>query len=115
MIKRGIYYAAREISSQLNYVTEQTNYSDVSKVISIWIINDDSISLDLQNTATRYYFTKEDFIGVTDEPREDYDLLEVIMIRRGERKEITDTIFIVNDKSIYTFSRLLRRICYAKH
>ena len=52
---------------------------------------------------------------VTDEPKEDYDLLEVIMIRRGERKEITDTIFIVNDKSIYTFSRLLRRICYAKH
>ena len=60
MIKRGIYYAAREISSQLNYVTEQTNYSDVSKVISIWIINDDSISLDLQNTATRYCFTKEE-------------------------------------------------------
>lgn len=33
---------------------------------------------------TRYYIKKEDVIGYTEEPKEDYDLMEVILIREGE-------------------------------
>ena len=92
LVKRGIYYGAREISAQLGRITNQTNYADVEKVISIWIVNE-GIPAELQNTATRYYIRKEDFIGVTNEPQEDYDLLEVVIIRRGEKGNITEPIF----------------------
>ena len=34
IIKRGVYYAAREISYQLGTLTEQTNYGEIQKVYS---------------------------------------------------------------------------------
>ncbi len=92
LIKRGIYYAAREISEQLGRITNQTNYADIEKVVSIWIVNE-GVPEKIHNTATRYYIAREDYIGVSDEPREDYDLMEVVMIRRGEKKEITEPLF----------------------
>lgn len=82
IIKRGIYYAAREISYQLGILTEQTNYGDIRKVYSIWICNE-RIPAQLQNTVTMYSIKKSDMIGITDEPEEDYDLMNVIVIRRG--------------------------------
>ncbi|MCR5179155.1 MAG: hypothetical protein K6C95_09275 [Lachnospiraceae bacterium] len=92
LIKRAVYYIAREISSQLGRITERTNYADIEKVISIWIVNED-IPEKLQNTATRYYLRKEDFIGIAEEPKKDFDLIEVIMIRRGEKDDITEPLF----------------------
>ena len=41
LIKRAIYYAAREISSQLGRITDQKNYTDIEKVVSIWIVNEE--------------------------------------------------------------------------
>lgn len=94
IIKRGIYYAARDISSQLGRITETTNYADIEKVISIWIINDeDDLTKRLQGTASRYYIEKEDFIGNVDEPVSDYDLMEVVLIRRSRHKNLTEPIF----------------------
>lgn len=92
IIKRAIYYVARDISSQLGRITEQTNYDDIEKVVSIWIINDDRIPKELKNTATRYYFSRNDFIGKSDEPESDYDLMEVVMIRRGEGEKATEPL-----------------------
>ena len=83
IIKRGIYYAAREISYQLGILTEQTNYADIQKVYSIWICNE-NVPKKLQNTVTMYSIKKEDVIGTTNEPETDYDLINVIIIRRGE-------------------------------
>ena len=40
IIKRGIYYAARDICSQLGVLTEETNYDVLRKAYSIWICND---------------------------------------------------------------------------
>ena len=82
VIKRGIYYAAREISSQLGTLTEQTDYGDIQKAYSIWICNE-RVPIKLQNTVTMYSIKKTDVTGTTDEPDEDYDLLSVIIIRRG--------------------------------
>ena len=36
VIKRGIYYGAREISSQLGILTDQTDYGKIEKVYSIF-------------------------------------------------------------------------------
>ncbi|MDE6971797.1 MAG: Rpn family recombination-promoting nuclease/putative transposase, partial [Lachnospiraceae bacterium] len=82
IIKRGIYYAAREISYQLGVLMERTDYGSIQKVYSIWICNE-RIPKKLQNTVTMYSIKKTDMIGVTNEPEEDYDLMNVIIIRRG--------------------------------
>lgn len=82
IIKRGIYYAAREISAQLGSLTQKSNYAQLEKLYSIWVCND-NIPKELQNTVTRYTFKKEDIIGKTNESEEDYDLMEIILIRRG--------------------------------
>lgn len=86
VIKRGIYYAAREISYQLGTLTDQTNYGDIQKAYSIWICNE-RIPARLQNTVTMYSIKKTDVIGKADEPEEEYDLMNVIMIRRGEKTD----------------------------
>ena len=74
IVKRGIYYAAREISYQLGILSEISNYADIEKVYSIWICNE-NIPAKLQNTVTMYSIKKNDVIGKTDEPEEDYDLM----------------------------------------
>lgn len=38
----------------------------------------------LQNTVSEYYIAKRDLIGQVEEPKEDYDLIDIIMIRRGD-------------------------------
>ena len=92
LVKRGVYYTAREISAQLGRITQKTNYSDIEKVISIWLVNE-GVPKELQNTASRYYINKEDIIGKTDEPESDYDLIEVVIVRRGECDDVTEPIF----------------------
>lgn len=82
--KRSIYYAAREISEQLGILTETTDYSSVEKVYCIWICNNKKMPRKLQNTVSEYYIAKRDLIGYVEEPKEDYDLIDIIMIRRGE-------------------------------
>ena len=86
VLKRAVYYAARDLSSQLSSITETTDYSKLEKCYSIWICAED-IPKKLQNTLTEYSLSKKDIIGVTDEPEEDYDLLTVIVIRQGEKTE----------------------------
>lgn len=86
IIKRGIYYAARELSRQLGALTELSNYGDIQKSYSIWICNE-RIPKHLQNTVTMYSIQKDDLIGTTDEPEADYDLMNVIIIRRGDQTE----------------------------
>lgn len=80
--KRAVYYAARELSSQLSVVTNSTNYDKLEKVYSIWICNE-NIPEGLKNTITRYHIEKEDIMGVCHENDAYYDLLEVIIVRRG--------------------------------
>lgn len=99
IIKRAIYYAAREISSQLSTLTGKTNYADIEKVYSIWVCNE-NIPLNLQNTVTRYMLKKEDIIGQTNELEEDYDLMEIIIIRRGD--EAADAEIFQYLESVFT-------------
>ena len=51
--KRAIYYAARELSSQLGVLTEKTNYDDLEKVYSIWICNT-GIPKEMENSVTKF-------------------------------------------------------------
>ena len=72
-------------------LTEDTKYSTLQKSYSIWICNED-IPKEEQNSITRYHIVKEDIIGHSEDVPENYDLMEVIMIRRGDA-EIDAEIF----------------------
>lgn len=84
--KRAVYYVARDLSSQLSTITEKTDYSKLEKCYSIWICAED-VPKKLQNTLTEYSFSKKDIIGATNESEDDYDLMSVIIIRRGKKSD----------------------------
>ncbi len=82
---RGIYYLAREISSQLNYVYKDTDYSRLAKAYTIWICLND-IPSELQNTAIKYRMMPAEAMGV--ENSRDIppcDLMEMVIIRLGRK------------------------------
>jgi predicted transposase/invertase (TIGR01784 family) len=78
IVRRGLYYCSRLISSQ--YETEFTgsNYNHIKKVYSIWVCtNTPQYS---QNTITKYKITEENIIGNVKENVQDYDLMNVIIV-----------------------------------
>lgn len=88
IIKRGIYYCARELSAQLGRLTAKTNYDDLEKVYSIWICNE-NIPDNEKNTISAYQITKKDILGNMEEDEAIYDLMTAIIIRRGKEAEET--------------------------
>ncbi len=81
IIKRGIYYCCRMISSQ--YGSEFTNghYEKIKKAISIWIcVHPPKYR---ENTITRYTIQEENLIGNVSEKREHYDLMTAVMVCLG--------------------------------
>ena len=91
LLKRGWFYAARELDSQLGVLTEDTDYGSLRKSYSIWICNE-HVPVGEQNSMTRYHIVKDDVIDHSEDNPENYDLMEVIMIRRGDT-EIDEEIF----------------------
>lgn len=86
--KRAEYYCARLLSSQIGDISENVNYNVLDKVYSIWICFD--VPDYAANTATRYYFKKEDILGsFTKIKKSDYDMMETVIIRLS--KEDTKT------------------------
>ena len=105
IVKRAIYYAARELSAQLGIVTGTTNYDKLEKVYSIWICNE-RIPDGLKNSITRYHIEKEDIMGQCNESDALHDLLEVVIVRRGAEAlentmfEYLDGVFTTNFDTI---------------
>ena len=111
IIKRAVYYVARDLSSQLGVLTHTTDYAVLEKCYSIWICTE-NIPIKLQNTVTEYSFRKQDLIGVCEEKEEDYDLMTVVIIRRGKEadgKEIFDyleSVFSGNLEKLAAYSKI---------
>ena len=75
---RGVFYAARMISAQLDQEFVIPDYDGIKKVYSIWICMEPSKKL--ANTIVEYHMTKREIYGLVE--RDDVcDLLSVIMIR----------------------------------
>lgn len=81
LIKRGIYYCCRMISSQYGREFIKSHYEKIKKVYSIWICMNPPESR--KNTITRYRLTEEPLIGSASEPVRHYDLISVIMLCLG--------------------------------
>lgn len=109
--KRGIYYAARMISSQRGTIFKDQEYGKIKKVVSIWIC-EDTANL-RSDTINRYSFTEKCIRGDLRENKEDYDLMTVVVLRlgsKGEKSEdnairLLSKIFSINlsyDEKLYT-------------
>lgn len=80
--KRGMYYLARRLSSQLNLITEKTDYGQLEKCISIWICRD-RIPEKEQFSISACKMHNYKNIGKGRMQEEDYDLLELVIVRLG--------------------------------
>jgi predicted transposase/invertase (TIGR01784 family) len=86
LVKRGLYYCSRMISSQYETEFTATHYEKIKKVYSIWICMNPP--KERQNTITRYQLTEENIVGKIKEKKANYDLMTVIMVCLGnENKE----------------------------
>ncbi len=81
LIKRGIYYCCRMISSQYGREFTGSNYAKIKKVYSIWICMNPPKKR--ENTITRYRLVEEHLVGEAVEPVRNYDLLSIIMLCLG--------------------------------
>ncbi len=72
---RGIFYASRELSSQLHREFSDQQYNEIKKVYSIWIVMNTR-----ENTIDKIHLHKEDLLG-TSRWKPMYDLLNVVIIR----------------------------------
>ena len=82
LIKRGIYYGSRMISSQYGTEFTDLNYDEIKKVYSVWIcMNPPKYR---QNTIAKYSICESSVAGIVNEKRENYDLMSIIMICLGE-------------------------------
>ena len=81
IIKRGIYYCSRMISSQYGVEFVDNQYGKICKVYSIWICA--SPPKYRENTINRYVIHEENLVGKMPEKKENYDLLTVVMICLG--------------------------------
>ena len=80
--KKGVYYLARELGSQLSLATDTADYNSLEKCYSIWVCRDDipkeekfSISF-IEMCNMRNY-------GNCHPDKKDYDLLTLVIIRLG--------------------------------
>lgn len=81
IVKRGLYYCSRMISSQYGVEFADAHYEKIKKVYSIWVcVNPPKYRA---NTITKYKITEENLVGNVSEKKENYDLLAVIMICLG--------------------------------
>lgn len=78
LVRRGLYYCCRLVSSQYETEFTEDNYNDIKKVYSIWICTNTPAYA--QNTITRYKITEENVIGKIKENIKNYDLINVIMV-----------------------------------
>lgn len=81
--KRGVYYLARSLSSQLSLLTEQSDYGQLEKCYSIWICRDD-IPKGERYSVSFFELVNTKNIGACKAEKKDYDLLKLVVIRLGD-------------------------------
>jgi len=87
--KRGLYYLARSLSSQLNLLSEKTDYNQLEKCYSIWICRDD-IPEKERFSMSFYQMKNTRNVGSCSPQKENYDLLTLVIIRLGSENYKND-------------------------
>lgn len=95
LVKRGIFYCGRMISSQYGTVFTKAHYEKIKKVYSIWICSNPPVSR--ENTITAYSMNEKNFVGEVKEKKAYYDLLTTVMICLGKPEENRDSVLTLLD------------------
>lgn len=82
--KRGLYYLARSLSSQLSLANEITDYGSLEKCYSIWICRDDVPNEDRYSISS-YEVANTKNVGGTTAKRVNYDLMTLVVIEFGDK------------------------------
>ncbi len=85
LIKRGIYYGCRMISSQYGTIFTNSHYEKIQKVYSIWICFNPPEKR--KNSINIYSVKEKNVVGKVKEKEADYDLLTAVMICLDSGKE----------------------------
>ena len=80
--KRGMYYLARSLSSQLTLVTNNMDYSGLEKCLSIWICRDD-VPQGMRYSISTYEVVNTKNTCASSVGKENYDLMTLIVIKLG--------------------------------
>lgn len=83
--KRGLYYLARSLSSQLSLLTEATDYNQLEKCYSIWICRDD-VPKENRYSLSFYEVANTKNVGGTAVEKADYDLMTLVIIKLGDKE-----------------------------
>lgn len=84
LLKRGIYYCSRMISSQYGTVFTKSHYEKIKKVYSIWVCTNSS--KEWEYNIARYGIIEENIVGAAKAKTSHYDLLSVVMICLGQKQ-----------------------------
>ena len=85
LVKRGVYYGGRMISSQYGTVFTKSHYEKLEKVYSIWIcVNPPKYR---RNSINSYSIIEQKLLGNVCEKRENYDLLTVAILCLGDEDD----------------------------
>lgn len=90
LISRAMYYCSRLLARQKNAPEgfQKSNFQEMKKVYSIWIcLNHNE---EKENVINRYYFKEECIANEWHSPKEDYDLMQAVMIYPGEHYDYDD-------------------------
>ena len=78
IVTRGIVYAARMISRQIDTEFEIPHYEQLKKVYSIWVCFNPP--KDVGNAISKFTLQKQDILNSVPVKREDYDKISIIQI-----------------------------------
>lgn len=81
LVKRGIYYGSRLISAQYGTVFENQHYEKIEKVYSIWVCPNPPA--ERRNSICEYSIGERVLVGKSNEKKENYDLMTVMLICLG--------------------------------
>ncbi len=108
-LKRAVYYASRLISAQNGTEFTKSDYDKIHKVYSIWIcINGEE---KLHNTVTEYCLCEKNVLGYYRGNKENYDLIDIIIIGLGgfEKKDDETIIGFLDNILDRDLEPLMRR------
>lgn len=86
---RAFYQGSRLISSQYSIEFSGSDFKNLKKVYSIWILPNPNKGE--QNVIEKYSIVRELLCGSREEPVRNYDLMTVIMVYLGDPKQPSDS------------------------
>ena len=90
LVSRALYYCSRLMAKQKNAADgfQHSNFGDMKKVYSIWLCFHHP--KDMDNVINRYSMQESSMMNEYRAPKEDYDLLEAIMVYPAKEYDYED-------------------------